>query len=99
MSKVYIPDQKLIPVQRQKRRFNIDIANSVAQERGGNSKCISIEYINIDTPMLWRCAKGHEWSTTLYRIKNMGRWCPQCAGHFPCGLMDSIKHIKSWCPY
>ncbi|CAB4408833.1 unnamed protein product [Rhizophagus irregularis] len=23
--------------------------------------------------MLWRCGKGHEWSTTLYLIKNIGR--------------------------
>ncbi|GBB98260.1 hypothetical protein RclHR1_31830003 [Rhizophagus clarus] len=114
----------------------INIANIIAQERGG--KFLSTEYVNASTQMLWRCAKGHEWSTTLYRIKNMGRWCSQCAGNFPCGLSEakeiahsrggmclsteyinlcdpiqwmcnkghkwfasfnSIKHVKSWCPY
>jgi hypothetical protein len=79
---------------RQCRFLNIDIAKNVAQQRGG--KCLSIEYINATTPMLWRCIKGHEWSTTLYRIKSMGRWCSQCAGNFPCGLMEAkeIAHSR-----
>ncbi|RIA84185.1 hypothetical protein C1645_808896 [Glomus cerebriforme] len=111
-------------------------ANNIAQERGG--KCLYTEYVNTNTPMLWKCAKGHEWSTTLYQIKNMGRWCTQCAGNLPCGLLEakeiahsrggmclsteyinlcvlmqwmcskghkwfanfnSIKHVKTWCPY
>ena len=35
-------------------------------------------------------------STTLYRIKNMGRWCSQCAGNFPCGLSEAkeIAHNR-----
>ena len=46
--------------------------------------------------MLWKYAKGHEWSTTLYRIKNMGRWCTQCAGNLPCGLSEAkeIAHSR-----
>ncbi|CAB5212909.1 unnamed protein product [Rhizophagus irregularis] len=101
-------------------------------------KCLSTEYVNSTTPMLRRCGKGHEWSTTLYLIKNKGKWCSQCSGNFPCGLSEakeiahskggmclsteytnlcvpmqwmcnkghkwfasfnSIKHVKSWCPY
>ncbi|GBC40907.2 hypothetical protein GLOIN_2v1629478 [Rhizophagus irregularis DAOM 181602=DAOM 197198] len=37
-------------------------------------KCLSTEYVNSTTPMLRRCGKGHEWSTTLYLIKNKGKW-------------------------
>jgi hypothetical protein len=37
----------------------------------------------------------HERSTTLYRIKNMGRWCPQYAGYFPCGLIKAKKIVHS----
>ncbi|RIA98807.1 hypothetical protein C1645_812295 [Glomus cerebriforme] len=55
-------------------------ANSIAQEQDG--MCLSTEYINANTQMLWRCAKGHEWSTTLYRIKNMRRWCCICQPDF-----------------
>src|ERR1043165_3370114 len=74
------PEQECTPIQRhdtqhRQRRFNIDIANNIAQERGG--KCLSTEYVNTNTQMLWRCAKGHEWTTTLCRVKNMGRWCSQ----------------------
>ncbi|PKY35431.1 hypothetical protein RhiirB3_533180 [Rhizophagus irregularis] len=46
--------------------------------------------------MLRRCGKGHEWSTTLYLIKNKGKWCSQCSGNFPCGLSEAkeIAHSK-----
>src|ERR1043165_8919494 len=61
-----------------------DIANSIAQKRGG--KCLSTEYVDANTQMLW----------TLYLIKNMGRWCSQCADNFPCGLSEAkeIAHSK-----
>ncbi|RIB01521.1 hypothetical protein C2G38_2230593 [Gigaspora rosea] len=69
---------------RQCRCLNIDIAINIAQERGG--KCLSTEYKNSNTPMLWRCIKGHEWYAPLTRIKDKKRWCAQCAGIKPCGL-------------
>ncbi|CAG8851189.1 40233_t:CDS:2, partial [Gigaspora margarita] len=69
---------------RQCRYLNIDIAINIAQERGG--KCLSTEYKNSNTPMLWRCIQGHEWYAPLTRIKDKKRWCAQCAGIKPCGL-------------
>ena len=71
-SKTCYTRQKPIPVQIRDQeehvtRQPIDIANSIAQERGG--KCLSTEYVNASTQMLWRCAKGHEWSTTLSNKK------------------------------
>ncbi|RIA82950.1 hypothetical protein C1645_743422 [Glomus cerebriforme] len=97
-SKTCYTRQKNYPVQRHDQEEHvthqpIDIANSIAQKRGG--KCLS-KYVNASTQMLWRCAKGHEWSTTLYRMKNMGRWCTQCAGNLPCGLMEAkeITHSR-----
>ncbi|PKK77129.1 hypothetical protein RhiirC2_771693 [Rhizophagus irregularis] len=46
--------------------------------------------------MFWRCAKGHEWTTTFYQVKNMGRCYSQCAGNFPCGLSEAkeIAHSR-----
>ncbi|CAG8779139.1 12671_t:CDS:1, partial [Acaulospora morrowiae] len=45
-------------------QYNIDIA----QERGG--RCLSTKDVNSDFPMLWSCAKGHEWTAPFVRIKN-----------------------------
>ncbi|PKY60226.1 hypothetical protein RhiirA4_550582 [Rhizophagus irregularis] len=61
-----------------------------------SGKCLSTDYVNTDTPMLWRCGKGHEWSTTLYQIKNMRSWCSQSAGKFPRGLTEAkeIAHSR-----
>jgi hypothetical protein len=28
--------------------------------------------------MLWRCAKGHEWTTSFNCIKHSKTWCPYC---------------------
>ena len=86
------PEQECTPIQRhdtqhRQRRFNIDIANNIAQKQGG--KCLSIEYVNTDTPMLWKYAKGHKWFTTLYWIKNIGRWCIQCVSNLPYGLIEA----------
>ncbi|CAG8559855.1 42297_t:CDS:2 [Gigaspora margarita] len=84
-----------IPVRRSRQsQYNIDTAQNIAQERGG--KCLSTKYVNSDFTMLWSCAKGHEWTAPLVRIKNKGRWCAQCAGNLPCGLMEAkeIAHRR-----
>lgn len=44
--------------------------------KGG--KCLSKEYINQATKLLWQCAKGHSWETTPGVIIQ-GGWCPACA--------------------
>jgi hypothetical protein len=48
----------------------------VAKERGG--KCLSKEYVNNETPLLWECAKGHRWEAQPASIVNVGTWCPVC---------------------
>jgi hypothetical protein len=45
-----------------------------ARHRG---KCLSAEYVNAITPLSWRCAKGHVWSSAPRNIKG-GSWCPLC---------------------
>jgi hypothetical protein len=49
----------------------------LASGRGG--RCISTLYISSVTPLLWRCAKGHEWMAVPASIRK-GSWCPACAG-------------------
>lgn len=48
----------------------------LAIKRGG--KCLSEEYINVDTKYLWMCSLGHEWEATFNKISH-GQWCPTCS--------------------
>lgn len=59
-----------------KRRLSIEEMQQLAAERGG--QCISQEYINSYTKLLWECELGHRWHTRPTRVKS-GSWCPECA--------------------
>ena len=54
----------------------IDTAKKLARERGGD--CLSIEYINSKTKMLFTCSFGHTWETSYNHIRS-GKWCPVCS--------------------
>jgi len=43
-----------------------------------NGECLSTEYINAHTKLLWKCADGHEWEAKPNNIQQ-GKWCPICA--------------------
>eukprot|EP00415_Alexandrium_ostenfeldii_P005040 UN5040 len=60
-----------------KAPLSLDIARTVAEQRGG--LCLSTAYVNSNTKMRWRCENGHEWDATLNKVKDAGTWCPQCA--------------------
>ncbi len=73
----------------QKRKGTIEEMQGIAEKRGG--KCLSSEYVNNKTKLLWECAKGHQWEATPDKIKQ-GRWCPQCAGKQP-GTIEEMRAI------
>ena len=58
------------------RSLSIDLMREVATLRGG--ECLSGEYINAHTSMLWKCKEGHIWKTRSDGILR-GKWCPTCA--------------------
>jgi hypothetical protein len=47
----------------------------IATSRGG--RCLSTEYANVETPLLWKCDEGHQWTATPGSIR-AGSWCPSC---------------------
>jgi len=57
--------------------LTIDDMHVIAKERGG--KCLSENYLNTDTKLLWECAEGHRWEATPGTIKHNDSWCPQCS--------------------
>lgn len=50
----------------------------IASKQGGY--CLSKQYQNNRTPLLWQCRVGHRWHAQPASIKG-GYWCPYCAGN------------------
>jgi hypothetical protein len=57
-------------------RLSLNAMAVIATSRGG--RCLSPEYINVDTPLLWSCKQGHQWASTPTSIRS-GKWCASCA--------------------
>ncbi|CAB4377457.1 unnamed protein product [Rhizophagus irregularis] len=58
------------------RKLTLDDAIRIAKERNGF--CLSTQYINCETPLLWKCSKGHEWYALINNVKNRRTWCRKC---------------------
>ena len=55
---------------------NISDLNKTASERGG--RCLSTEYINVDTKYDWECSLGHKFRNSFNKVSH-GQWCPTCS--------------------
>lgn len=62
-----------------------------ASVRGG--ECLARVYVTSTTAMPFRCAAGHEWTTTPASIR-AGSWCPTCAGRAPVTLEMMREHAR-----
>lgn len=57
-------------------RLNITDVQKLAVKMGG--VCLSNEYVNARTKLIWKCKEGHIWESTQSNVKK-GHWCPKCA--------------------
>lgn len=57
--------------------LNIQLMKEMASKKGG--QCLSQEYFNNSTKLLWRCKSGHEWMSVPNSIRQ-GLWCRVCSG-------------------
>jgi hypothetical protein len=68
------------PVCADNRILTIDEMQQIARERGG--KCLSRNYKNGRTPLIWECVLGHRWRASPANVKSgtwkRGTWCPEC---------------------
>lgn len=72
-----IKQQTWCPICAKNRKFTIGEMKIIAKRLGG--KCLSEDYVNSSTKLLWECSEGHRWEAIPYTIKK-GSWCPYCAG-------------------
>lgn len=57
-------------------RLTLEEMREIAMSRGG--QCLSKEYVNSKSNLLWKCSDGHEWASKPGVIRN-GSWCPVCS--------------------
>lgn len=67
----------------------LKVVQALAQKKGG--QCLSVAYVNNNTPLLWECDKGHTWLAVPGSIQQ-GSWCPKCAGKLK-GI-DALKQLR-----
>jgi hypothetical protein len=57
-------------------KLSIKEMQSMAKSRGG--LCLSTNYANAHTKLIWQCKEGHIWKATANGIQQ-GQWCPKCS--------------------
>ena len=76
-----------------KGKVTLEMAEADARAKGG--ACLAAEITNVNTPVRWRCAAGHEWMAAPAKIRGKGKrggtWCPHCAGR----AAYSIEYAKN----
>ena len=60
-------------------KLTIEQMQALAKKHDG--VCLSTVYVNNQTKLRWRCAEEHEWQARSNDVKNLGNWCPECAGN------------------
>ena len=75
------------------KMLSIDHAHQAAASRGG--RCLSKDYVNCRSPLIWQCAEGHEWTATLTNVRNSGSWGPACAGKLPLSIEIAVQVAES----
>jgi hypothetical protein len=69
----------------QMRKLTITDMRKLAFDKGG--ECLSEKYVNSNTKLLWKCAKGHQWEAVPSAVKSR-TWCPVCSGNSKLTIED-----------
>ena len=56
--------------------LTLEDLQEAARFRGG--ECLTEEIADIDTPVKWKCADGHEFMMSVNAALQGGHWCPEC---------------------
>lgn len=70
--------------------YTIEDMQRLALSKSG--MCLSREYFNLTTPLVWQCKYGHKWTSRPCNIVS-GKWCPKC-GSARVHLKGSYGSVK-----
>ena len=76
------------------QKLNIEEIQQIALDQGGC--CLSSEYINSHTPLLFQCGNEHIWAAKPYSIKQ-GKWCRYCLRHTIEKMQQIALERGGWC--
>ena len=76
-----------------RKKLTIEKMQEIAESRGG--KCLSKEYVNVNTPLMWECKEGHTWPAAPSSVKNLKTWCPTCDGQTKLTIEEMQKLAES----
>lgn len=87
------------PVCAGNRKLQLRDLCELARERGG--RCLSREYLNGRTPLMWQCNFGHRWKAAAEQVKGglhrKGTWCPKCYDQRrifrPLGTIEEMRNL------
>lgn len=71
-----------------KKKTIVDM-EELAAAHGG--KCLSTDYVNSKTKLIWQCDAGHEPFSMRPNNVQQGQWCPECGGVKKLTLEDLNK--------
>ena len=74
------------------RKKRLAEVKKIAKSKGG--RCLSNEYYNLRTKLIFECEKGHIWKTTPTSIIYVNTWCSKCAPNAKLSLKDMQKLAK-----
>jgi hypothetical protein len=58
------------------KKKSIEDCNKIAESKGG--KCLSSQYINSRTNLIWECAESHVFHLSHHAVHIQKRWCKDC---------------------
>lgn len=70
---------------------SIERMHKIAKSRGG--KCLSEQFVNHHTKLMWECGEGHQWEAVPTAVVHRKSWCPYCAGKNQ--TLDDLKQIAT----
>lgn len=71
-------------------RHNINKCIDFAKTKLG--RCLSSQYKDIKSKMIWRCKFGHQWAASFDSVYNVKTWCPFCAGNIK-NTIDDARNL------
>lgn len=72
--------------------YSLEEVRAFCAEKGG--KCLSAQYKNVKTKMLFECRKAHRWEAVFHSLVTRGTWCGKCSMNMP-EIEELHQHASS----
>jgi len=69
---------KRCAIKKSKQHLKKSISDCTQLAQKNNGFCLSTEYINAHSKLVWQCDKGHTWKATYHGVRG-GTWCNICS--------------------